>query len=156
MERLVPFPVRRIKIRLKIIRGSRRPPFLKTIFLLLRTPCLWALCSAYADEARRPGKNCLHGPACQCHCPDYDRKDGGAWCQTIFYPLMHASAFLPPGTVLEPAVHIGKLSRYFRHGQVSDVEAWWLYIMKNIRNPLCCGQPQYCRGCGVDYRFARL
>lgn len=57
--------------------------------------------------------------------PIMTEKDGGAWCQTIFYPLMHASAF-GRGTVLEPAV-TSESHDTSRHGQVSDVEAVAVY-----------------------------
>ncbi len=53
--------------------------------------------------------------------PIMTEKDGGAWRQTIFYPLMHVSAF-GRGTVLEPAVTSDSHDTS-RHGQVSDVEA---------------------------------
>ena len=57
--------------------------------------------------------------------PIMTEKDGGAWCQTIFYPFMHASVF-GRGTILEPVL-ISDCHDTSHHGAVTDVEAVAVY-----------------------------
>ncbi|MBB5266061.1 alpha-N-arabinofuranosidase [Catenibacillus scindens] len=57
--------------------------------------------------------------------PIMAEKDGGAWCQTIFYPFMHASVF-GRGTVLEPVL-VSDCHDTSHHEDVTDVEAVALY-----------------------------
>lgn len=57
--------------------------------------------------------------------PIMTSENGGAWRQTIFYPMMHASVF-GRGTVLEPVL-VSDHHDTSKHENVSDVEAVAVY-----------------------------
>lgn len=57
--------------------------------------------------------------------PIMTSENGGAWRQTIFYPMMHASVF-GRGTVLEPVL-VSDYHDTSKHEKVSDVEAVAVY-----------------------------
>ena len=59
--------------------------------------------------------------------PIMTEKDGGAWCQTIFYPFMHASVF-GRGTVLEPV--LSQTATIHPIMRMSLMWKRWLYIMR--------------------------